>query len=200
MKIIQIGANTGNDHVYEFIKTHSDEIEFALLIEPLPFLIGTLTEKYNSFKNVLINQCAITNDESITSMTIYYDTNSTNYEVSSFNIQHLINHGCPIENISSITVSSHTVNHLMELYKLNEIDHLFIDAEGLDVYIIASIDFEKYKFKNITFEYAHTDGTNTTGHNFNEIASYLQSLNYKLTQTDGLNIIATLLDTNENNL
>jgi hypothetical protein len=80
----------------------------------------------------------------------------------------------------------------MNKYDLEIIDYLFIDTEGLDVHIIASIDFIKYKIKNIIFEAVHTDGAFNRGENFNKICSYLNQLGYNLSNIDQLNIKASL--------
>jgi hypothetical protein len=69
---------------------------------------------------------------------------------------------------------------------------LYIDTEGLDVHIISSINYSKYRINNIIFEIAHTDGANTRGANYSEIVNYLHNLGYSLTHRDNLNIKASL--------
>ena len=71
-------------------------------------------------------------------------------------------------------------------------DYLYIDTEGLDVHIISSIDYSKYKINNIIFEIAHTDGAFKIGNNCNETINYLQSLGYTITNIDNLNAKASL--------
>ena len=68
----------------------------------------------------------------------------------------------------------------------------FIDTEGLDVHIIASIDFTKYKIKNIIFEIVHADGAFNIGENSNKISQYLIQLGYNLSRIDQLNVKASL--------
>jgi hypothetical protein len=50
-----------------------------------------------------------------------------------------------------------TLNKLFQKYNLNKIDVLFIDAEGFDLEIIKSINYEKYDVRNILYEYRHID-------------------------------------------
>ena len=193
MNIIQIGANNGKDNVFDFIKENKDSLELAILIEPIPFIISELTSQYEGINNIIIENIAITDDENIEQMTLYYLGNS-NYEVSSFSKNHVITHKPPGSSypLESLEVPCFTINKLIDKYNLNTIDYLFIDTEGLDVYIIASIDFTKYKIKNIIFEAVHTDGAFHKGENFNKISSYLTQLGYNLSNIDQLNIKASL--------
>jgi len=195
MKIIQIGANSGNDSVTQFINDNIDDIELAILVEPIPFVLDLLKSRYQHIDSVKIEPIAISADDTETTLTLYYEDNSINYEVCSFSKKHLIDHGCPEFKIKSIDVDALTVSKLMDKYDLTELDHLFIDTEGLDVYIIASLDFKKYKFKKITFEIAHTDGVRRQLNNYKEIIDYLFRLGYHVENIDGLNAIATLKET-----
>lgn len=192
MKIIQIGANSGNDDVYSFIKEYINEIELVVLVEPIPYVIDKLQEQYEDIPNKFIEPIAIASTNEETKLTLYYEINSINYEICSFSKKHLIGHGIPESKIGSIEVPSMTVNSLMDKYQLTELDYLFIDTEGLDVFIIASIDFKKYKFKNIVFESAHTDGVRNQGNNYIETINYLNSLGYDIHPVNGLNSIAIL--------
>lgn len=194
MNILQIGANSGNDYVAQFINSNVDDIGLAILVEPIPFVLKLLKSRYKHIQAVKIEPIAISTDEKETTLTLYYEDNS-NYEVSSSSKKHLIDHGCSESKIKSIDVDALTVNKLMEKYNLTELDHLFIDAEGLDVHIIASLNFKKYKFKNITFEIAHTDGVRKQSDNYREIIDYLTKLGYLVEYPDGLNAIATLKET-----
>ena len=152
MKIIQIGANNGKDHVFDFIEKNQNSIELAVLVEPIPFIIDELKSQYKNINNIIVENIAITQDEDLNSMDLYYLKDS-NYEVSSFNKYHVINHkpnGSTYE-LDSLSVPCMTINKLMEKHNIQNLDYLFIDTEGLDVHIIASLDFNKYKVKYITF-------------------------------------------------
>lgn len=190
MKLIQIGANSGKDSVFSFITENRNNIELAILIEPIPFIINDLIKQYNSYDNIIIENIAIS-DKEVSEFTLYYEENS-NYEVSSFSKQHILDHGCPEYKIKSISVPCLTINQLLDNYNITELDYLYIDTEGLDVHILSSIDYAKYKINNIIFEIAHTDGANIRGHNYSEITNYLVNLGYSLTPVDNLNIKASL--------
>ena len=193
MKIIQIGANNGKDSTFDFIKENKDSLELAILIEPIPFIIDELKSQYKDINNIIVENIAITDEENLEKMTLYY-LGDSNYEVSSFNKNHVITHKPPgsLYPLESLEVSCSTINKLMDKHNIDIIDYLFIDTEGLDVHIIASINFTKYKIKNIIFEAVHTDGAFNRGENFNKICNYLNQLGYNLSSIDQLNIKASL--------
>jgi FkbM family methyltransferase len=190
MKIIQIGANSGNDDVQDFIFKNKNSIELVILVEPIPFIINNLKNQYNNINNVIIENIAISNNND-NNFILYYEENS-NYEVSSFSKQHLLDHGCEMNKIKNIIVESITFNNLMEKYNLNYLDYLYIDTEGLDVDIIESIDFKKYKIQNLIFESNHTDGAFKKGENYNRVCNYLNNLGYTIENFNSLNTIAKL--------
>lgn len=192
MKIIQVGANNGKDNVFDFIEKNKNSLELAILIEPIPFIIDKLTSQYKNINNVVIENIAITDDENLKNMTLYYLENS-NYEVSSFSKSHVITHNPgSTHSLESLEVPCFTINKIMDKYNLIDVDYIFIDTEGLDVHIIANINFTKYKIKNIVFEITHTDGAFNKGENFNQIYSYLTQLGYNLSNIDHSNIKASL--------
>jgi len=194
MKIVQIGSNDGDDSVRQFIIENQSNIDLVVLVEPIPFILDKLKENYKDFNNIFIENIAISDNE-LEKFTLYYEEDS-NYELSSFRKQHLIDCNCSLEKIKSIDVNCLTINQLFEKYNIDTLDYLHIDTEGLDVYIISSIDFNKFKIKNIIFEVIHTDGTQKLGTNYIETTEYLKKLGYNLSQIDGMNIKATLHENN----
>jgi FkbM family methyltransferase len=194
MKIIQIGSNNGNDSVRQFITENQNNIDLVVLVEPIPFILDQLKENYKNFNNIFIENIAISDDE-FEKFTLYYEEGS-NYELSSFRKQHLIDCNCSLEKIKSIDVDCLTINQLFEKHNIDTLDYLHIDTEGLDVHIISSIDFNKFKINNIIFEVIHADGTQKLGTNYTETTEYLKKLGYNLSQLDGMNIKATLYENN----
>jgi FkbM family methyltransferase len=181
MKIIQIGANNGKDEVFDLINQNRFIIELAVLIEPIPFIIDDLKNQYKDLDNVSIENIAINDDPNSQHLTLYYIENS-NYEVSSFNKEHVIKHKPEDEmnEIKSLDIPCITFNNIMEKYNLIDLDYLFIDAEGLDTYIINSIDFNKYNIKNIIFEALHANGPFNAGENAQQTINYLTNKGYML--------------------
>ena len=192
MNIIQIGANNGKDKVFDLINQNRFIVDLAVLVEPIPFIIDNLKNQYKDLDNISIENIAISNDPNSQYLTLYYIENS-NYEVSSFNKEHVIVHKPKDETneIKSLNVPCMTFNNIMEKYSLINLDYLFIDTEGLDVFIVYSLDFEKYSFKNIIFEAIHSDGPFQTGENLNKSVQHLESLGYKVSKFDSLCLIAS---------
>lgn len=177
MNIIQIGANSGRDHVFDFATAHREKINKIILVEPVPLLEIKLRECYESFPQAIFEMIGIVPHHSDEKM-IFYHPKVGNYETSAFDINHLLNHGCPKDIITSTVVPVMTFSELMEKHNLLVIDNLFIDAEGLDCSIVKSIDFKKYTIKNIQFESEHSDGTRNRGKKLEEVVEYLKKNNY----------------------
>lgn len=193
MNIIQVGANNGKDHVYDFVTENINFLEKIILIEPIPFIIDNLKNQYKDFNNKThIENIAISHNQDEEYLTLYYLKNS-NYEVTSFSKEHVIAHNPnpSLYILDEIKVPCLTINQVIEKYNIFNLDYLYIDTEGLDVHIIASIDFEKHNIKNIIFEVAHTDGAFNRGENYNQIVNYLQQLGYEISQLHSLDLIAT---------
>lgn len=193
MNIIQIGANNGKDHVFDFVTDNIDSLEKIILIEPIPFIIDELKNQYEEFKDkTYIENIAISHNNENDHLVLYYLKNS-NYEVTSFSKEHVMIHNPSPTSypMAEIEVPCLTINQVIEKYEVFNLDYLYIDTEGLDVYIISSIDFEKCDIKNIIFEMTHADGAFRMGENLNQTVDYLQQLGYKVSQLDSLNLIAT---------
>lgn len=192
MNIVQIGANEGRDHVFELASTNKEKLNKLILVEPVVFLETKLRECYSDFPQAVFEMIGIVPEYSDEKMTLYYPLEG-NYETSTFDINHLLNHGCPMKKIATISVPVMTINELMEKHKLTEVDYLFIDAESMDCRILQSIDFKKYKIKNIQFESEHSDGTKKRGKKLDELVEYLKSNNYDVVRGPWADHNATLI-------
>jgi FkbM family methyltransferase len=185
MNVVQIGANDGQDHIYEYVEKHVNKINKLILVEPLPQLLPILKDRYSKLQiNVEYENVAITDKESEKPLEFYFDIDGGNgtstYETSTLYRSHLVNLGCPDKKIGVITVPTITFDQLMAKYGLTELHALYIDAEGHDYYIIKSIDFKKYKIHTIHFELDHMDGTGQVGKNADDVKKYLEENNYNV--------------------
>jgi len=184
MNIIQIGPNKGNDDLTPIILTYSEIIENLILVEPLSVHFPDLKECYKNVKHV-IEQAAITDDESIKNLTFYYHKeDGPRYEVASLSKEHILKHvifnpKLTEDGIIEESVTCYTINNLLDKYNLLNIDILFIDAEGFDDRLIKSINFEKYTITNIIYENLHIDN--------NSIINYLVSKGYSINKNWGSN-------------
>lgn len=191
MNIIQIGANRGDDPAQEYITRNKDKLSNVIIVEPIPYLIPVLKEKYSNIPQARIENVGIVGSETAEDLDFYYEKNS-NYECSSFNKDHLPSLGCKPEYICVIKVPVMTFDQLMTKYGLCELDDLFIDAEGYDYQIITSIDFKKYKINTITFEASHMDGTRCRGNNEELLKKLLMENGYIIFK-HGENSVANLV-------
>ncbi len=191
MKILQIGANDGNDHVYECISGNSSFVDLAILVEPIPYCIPLLKERYSDFGQVFIENVAISTKNDGAPINFYYEEGS-NYQVSSLDKDHLLKHGCGEHKIKCIEIPSTTVNSLLKKYNTKELNFLFVDAEGHDDAIIRSINFSEVKIHNIYFECVHTDGPKNRGEKYEELVKYLYDIGYCVTRDGDLNSMARL--------
>jgi FkbM family methyltransferase len=177
MKIVQIGACRGNDDLTPIIS--SNEIEKLIIVEPMCVHNEALELCYASIKNKTIENVAIscTNDAHIDFY--YHPDDGPGYEVSSTDINHIIKHRhLQPDRIIKLRVPSIGINDLLKKHGMNELDILFIDAEGLDDQLIRSIDFSVFKIHNIFYENLHLKS---------DVNRYLRDLGYVVYENIGSN-------------
>lgn len=171
MKIIQIGANRGNDHVTKLVKSFDvNDIELLLLVEPISMVIPQLKECYAFLGDkAVVEQIAIVENNNQDTVEIFYtpimepaDAVPT-YELSSIKREHVLTPGVTESDIYSYSIPCMTISSLFDKYNIIDLDYLFVDAEGIDGEIIKSIDLEKYNIKNVQVEYIHSS-FNLSGH------------------------------------
>lgn len=160
--IVQVGANSGNDHVTQFVKTLTEPFRL-ILVEPIPFVLDKLRECYRDYPNVHIEQCAVSNLD-VSTLTLYYSTHpnglpAPNYEVSSVNKDHTLRLGTPSDenSVKELVVEATTLTKLFNKYELRRIDRLYIDVEGLDLAIILELDLSYFDIPFIQIETHHID-------------------------------------------
>jgi len=179
MKIVQIGTNTGNDDLSKLIQDNQPDL--LLLVEPMKIHNEKIEDQYKWVKNKVIENIAITTESSSEQETsfFYHKNDGPLYEVASIDRYHILKHGYHPEGIVEIRVECKTINALFEKYNLQQINILFIDAEGLDDQIIKSIDFSKFKINEIYFENLHLKNQ--------DIYEYLNKLGYFIIEKVGMN-------------
>lgn len=178
MNIVQIGANKGYDDVTELIKGKT--ITNLVLVEPFEEHNKSLKECYKDIPNVVIKNIIIQDNPEISESSIFFhtdDSNHTNaFELASLNKNHSLNiRGQYTEaGILERKLESMTINQLFDSHGLEEIDLLFIDTEGYDCKIIKTLDFERFRIKELYYENLHC--------NVQEIREYLKSKGFEVTQ------------------
>ena len=197
--LVVIGAHFG---VWLENKINEYKKDNILLVEPVPYNFKVLKEKFLNDKNILICTNAIFS-ENKTKDFYFVKENSISKlgkhwasGIGSFNKQHILNHKSKRFQISEndidkIEIKFLTFDDLIKNYEINSIDNLQIDVEGAEFEILNSIDFNKIKIRSIQFESKHFDGTFTEGPKLEIIKEKLLKNNFKLTQIDKENILAT---------
>ena len=159
--LIQIGANDGLrfDELNQFIKNKKPK---SILVEPIKVYCDELKKNYSSYKNVFIENSAISTDSNKTDGYLYKVSNKflNNYDdhvlgINSFDKNHLSKHGVKSSHIIKEEVNIISIKFLLNKYNIKKLDLLFVDAEGYDGNII--IDFlDNSNLKPIIiFEYIH---------------------------------------------
>ncbi len=197
--LVVIGAHFG---VWLEKKINEHKKDNILLVEPVPYNFKVLKEKFLNNKNILICTNAIFS-ENKTKDFYFVKENSISKlgkhwasGIGSFDKQHILNHKSKRFQISEndidkIEIKFLTFDDLVKNYEINSIDNLQIDVEGAEFEILNSIDFNKIKIRSIQFESKHFDGTFTEGPKLEIIKEKLIKNNFKLTQIDKENILAT---------
>jgi len=187
MHIVQIGCHDGNDHVFDFINSNFENISKAYLIEPLHENYLRAVEKYKKFNFVEIIEAAIVDDESLSSIEIFYPENIDQSQTTSIYKKHAEKHQ---DKVLSRVVSCFTLNSLFKNKEIKKIDRLYIDAEGLDCKIINSINFSEFEIMYLEYEYTHSDGTDIFGEFGRSTEEKLINLGLKIRKNPPFNKIA----------
>ena len=148
LTIVQVGVCEGNDEITDIVK--KSEIELLVLVEPLPK--EELGECYKDTPNTVLYPVAITPKSTEYKHNFFVHPDGPG--CASLSKQHVENHfpHSP-EKIKVVEVSCMTMHQIFERHQVTDVDVLFIDAEGYDGDIIASINLKKYNIKRIVFEY-----------------------------------------------
>ena len=176
--LIQIGANDGVR--FDVLNNHiKDNKTKSILIEPIKKNFEELKNNYKDCDFVHFENIAVSVNNEINFLYKVNEKFLNLYDnhvpgITSFNENHLIKHGVKKKHISKEKVSSTSIGEILKKYNLEDLDLLFIDAEGYDGKIV--LDFLKLNFVKpiIIFEYIHIDNNQ-----FIEVVEKLVSSQYK---------------------
>ncbi len=176
--LIQIGANDGVR--FDVLNNHiKDNKTKSILIEPIKKNFEELKNNYKNCDFVHFENIAISVNSEINFLYKVNEKFLNLYDnhvpgITSFNKNHLIKHGVKKKHISKEKVSSTSIGEILKKYNLEDLDLLFIDAEGYDGKIV--LDFLKLDASKpiIIFEYIHIDNNL-----FIEVVEKLVSSQYK---------------------
>lgn len=161
--LVQIGANDGLrfDHLKKYL---SDKNLKAILVEPVPKYFNKLSDNYFGFENIILENYAISETNSITNIFCVRDQYLENYSdhikgINSFDINHLTSHGVNKKHIEKISVKTIKLSELINKHSINNLDLLYIDAEGYDANIVLDFLSNNLMKPIIIFEYIHINNT-----------------------------------------
>ena len=196
--LVVIGAHFGVWLEDEISKYKDQNI---LLVEPVPYNIEILEEKYSKLNNIHICKNAIFSEKKKSNF-YYVDEKSVNKlgkhwasGIGSFDKNHILNHKSKrfkIEekDIVKTEIDFITFKEMTEIFSIQSINKLQIDVEGAEYEILRSINFNNIKINSILFEAKHFDGTFKEGKKLIEIKDKLSNLGYVLSKIDSENILA----------
>jgi FkbM family methyltransferase len=158
--LIQIGANDGitHDHLHEVIKKFRLQ---SLLLEPIKETFLNLSNNYSTFKNVRLENSALSINNEILFLyrvnpAYFYKYGTLPIGITSFYKNHLIKHGIKKKHIIQEKVNQISFDQLLKKHNINSFELLLIDAEGYDCNIVNDFFL---KIKNIrpfvVFEWSH---------------------------------------------
>ena len=157
--VLQIGANDGIsfDELNYFIKKYKSK---SILVEPIQQSFLKLKENYKNFENVIFDNSAIISDEKNSYLFKVNEKFLNKYgnhipAISSFDKQHLINHGVKNSHIVKEKVNSLTIKDLISKHSIRNLDLFFVDAEGYDGKIVYDLLTQSDLRPIIIFEYIH---------------------------------------------
>jgi FkbM family methyltransferase len=185
MNIIQIGTNRGNDDITNIVKQYSSILNKFIAVEPLDVHHPFINECYKDIPQLIIEGIAVVPSPKKEKFTFYYHKeDGPGFEVASINKEHILKHviynpKLTEDGIIELSVDCLTLSELFEKHKLINIDVLYIDAEGLDLELIKSIDFDRFNIINIVYEHLHINGE--------EAIAYLESKGYNTIRNFGHN-------------
>ncbi len=162
--LVQIGANDGLlfDTLNKYIQEYKPN---ALLVEPIKDNFNKLKKNYETLNCLTFENSAISVNNEIaflykvnTSKLNLYDKHVLG--ITSFNKKHLIEHGVKNSHIIKEDVCSISIEDLFAKHSIQNLDLLFIDAEGYDCKIVYDFLIKSLLRPIIICEYIHSD------HNF----------------------------------
>lgn len=165
LKIIQVGANRGDDEFFRYISLFpSNLIDMLVLVEPFGVHHAALAKQYKHINNKLILGFVVSSRSEEIGNAVsfwYHEADGPYFEVASTKKSHIQKHHVFNPALSrndgyvELKVQAITINHLLAMLGWTEVDLMCIDAEGCDEQIIQSIDFKKYVIRNLFFETLH---------------------------------------------
>ena len=213
--LVQIGAHNGSKIKDRIIQAYKEK-KNVLLIEPVPYLFNELKKSFGGYKNIFLDDCAIS-DSNESKDLFYVETKNLHdkppwtSELNSFNKSHILNHNFHAESkkewsevqeseIKSISLECKTFLDLCLKHGISSIDLLQVDTEGHDFNILKTLNPKGVLPKKIIFERKHMDGTFKEGEKYKDLVLFLNGLGYSVSILDKENSCAELTSNKQKNI
>ncbi len=193
MKIVQIGCNNCDDHVFELVSKNADSIETLIVVDPLAKCVEVAKQKYAFLsERLIVVQCAISTTVGVAPF--YCPADNDMSVVASLSKDHIYAHhhsGFTAKGpINETWVPCLTINSLLDSFiSLHEFD-LYIDTEGHDTEILLDLDLARFQVSRIQYESIHSDGPFQVGHKAQALLQKLHRFGYTCNLTDPMNVVA----------
>jgi FkbM family methyltransferase len=164
---VSIGANDGvtGDPICEFIRTYHWS---GLMVEPVPALFTRLQENFKDHENIAFENSAISDQRGVAPFYTLTENNNPEdvrdwerEQLGTFDRELLISiakNECNMTeepDITSTDIECITFDDLADKHKLETIDFVNIDTEGLDWKVLSQIDLVRYQPALILYETAN---------------------------------------------
>ena len=159
MNIVQIGSNDcfTCDDCFKFVQANHHKIDRLVCVDPNIDKVKNCLKVYENFDiDVQILGQAVTADDTLFTVRLFYSNVEVNGHHTSVNRNHLLKMGWEPYNIYYKDHLACTANQLFGMAGMTTIDRLYVDCEGYDLDILDTIDYNKYDIKWIRFETSHT--------------------------------------------
>lgn len=163
MILVQIGSGSSNldtffeDGFTNFIKKKKIKGKI-FIIEANSIHLKNLKKCWNKNNVEIFNLAIIPDNIKKNIMTFYYsEKDKPNYQLFSSSIKFVKKH-YPRGEIKSKIVKCMNISNFFKKNKLNNIDFLSLDIEGMDFDVIYNLDLKKYNIRNISFEHLNLSG------------------------------------------
>ncbi len=160
--IMQIGANDGvtGDPLHKFIVENNWS---GVLVEPINYVFGRLVKNYQGVDGLAFANVAISHRDEFREMWFLKESEDnlpvTYDQLGSFRYDVVHKHQRDISNIDKYLVKAQvqciTFQHLIELYSIQNIDLLHMDAEGYDYNLLMMFDFDRFMPIVTMYEHIH---------------------------------------------
>ena len=196
MKIVQIGCNNCDDHVFELVSKNADSIETLIVVDPLAKCVEVAKQKYAFLaERLIVVQCAISHTVGVAPF--YCPVDDDMSVVASLSKDHIYAHhhsGFTAKGpINETWVPCLTINSFLESFvSLQTGFHLYVDTEGHDVDILLGLDLARFRVSKIQWESIHSDGPFKVGPKAEALLQRLHRHGYIFDLCDTMNVVATL--------